>query len=201
MHFLQSYYTDIGVKRSTNQDSLALWKAETDFGEVLLAVLCDGMGGHKSGELASKTAVEAFEKWFKKEFPKLLYGEFSKKRLEEQWGSLIHQCNDMLVEYGNQTGIDIGSTLTACLFIENNVFIAHVGDSRAYHITADAVRQVTMDQSVVAEAVRRGELSEEDARKDKRRNLLLEIMNVSQTETQLLYVAMDSGILLRKKNY
>ena len=72
MKFIQSYYTDIGVKRTTNQDSLALIKAETDFGDVLLACVCDGMGGHSAGELASKYCVQQIADWFRTSFPEAM---------------------------------------------------------------------------------------------------------------------------------
>ena len=77
MKYIQSYYTDIGTKRESNQDSVTLIKANTVFGEVLLAVICDGMGGYSEGEIASKYCVTEMNQWFKREFPKILYNAFS----------------------------------------------------------------------------------------------------------------------------
>ena len=54
MNFFQSLYTDIGIHRKSNQDSIGLFKASTDRGEVLFALVCDGMGGYENGELASR---------------------------------------------------------------------------------------------------------------------------------------------------
>ena len=63
MKFAISGNTDVGIKKSTNQDSLFLRKYLTSFGEVVLIVLCDGMGGLEKGEVASASLINAFEKW------------------------------------------------------------------------------------------------------------------------------------------
>lgn len=181
MHYIQSYYTDIGIKRKTNQDSLAVLKADTSYGEVLLAMVCDGMGGHQSGELASKTIVKEFERWFKLEFPALLYNELDAVILEEQWKRLIQKCNDRLVDYGNKHEIEMGSTLTAFLFLQNKYYAAHVGDSRGYMINDERAFQITRDHSLLADEVRRGILTEEEARKDRRFNILLECVGITST--------------------
>lgn len=187
MYFLQSYYTDIGIKRKTNQDSLALFKADTDKGEVLLGIVCDGMGGYQSGELASKVIVESFEKWFKLELPKLIYKKFYSSTVVNQWTSIINSCNEKLVSYGRSKKIEMGSTLTAVLCFEDKYYIAHVGDSRAYMILDNDVNQLTLDQSLVAEALRNGEITKEEATKDKRRNVLTECIGITSTVAPLFF--------------
>ena len=187
MNYLQSYYTDIGNKRKTNQDSLAIFKAGTETGEILLSLICDGMGGYQSGEIASKTIVESFEKWFKQDLPLLLYNDFSFQKLKEQWVRLINECNGQLVKYGAKKKIDLGSTLTACLFTGEQYYCVHVGDSRAYKIRKNEMAQITMDQSVVADAVRRGEITEEEAKADKRKNILLECIGITKTVDVLFF--------------
>ncbi len=158
MNYYQSYYTDIGVKRRTNQDSLALLKAETEFGHVMLAVLCDGMGGHALGELASKTCVSLFVEWFKKRLPIALYDDDGyKQRIRDEWKYLVKTANESLADYGDKWNVKLGCTLTAALFIADDLFIAHIGDSRCYEIRQDCVVQLTHDHSVVA-AVERGEM-------------------------------------------
>ncbi|MBR5515671.1 MAG: serine/threonine-protein phosphatase [Clostridia bacterium] len=197
MQFIQSYYTDIGVKRKTNQDSLALIKADTDFGEVLLAVMCDGMGGHQSGELASKTIVVKFEKWFKTEFPVLLYKGVDESILKECWSRLIEESNSLLVKYGKEKGVELGSTLTAFLFIADRYYAVHVGDSRGYEISEDAINQITRDHSLLADAVRKGIMTEEEASKDSRKNILLECVGI----TDNVKVDFYSGNIKEKHTY
>ena len=188
MNFFQSLYTDIGIHRKSNQDSIGLFKASTDRGEVLFALVCDGMGGYENGELASRILIETFENWFKCEFPYFIYDvNFSYEELFKQWGRIIYDCNEKLVQYGMNHGISLGSTLTAVLFVENEYFMAHVGDSRALVITPDKVYQMTRDQSVVAEAVRRGEITPEQAKTDRRRNMLLECIGVTPEIHPLFY--------------
>ena len=60
MNFLTAFHTDIGIKKKTNQDSLLIHQARTDTGNVLLAVICDGMGGLAKGEVASACMIRAF---------------------------------------------------------------------------------------------------------------------------------------------
>lgn len=179
MKYIQSYYTDIGVKRKTNQDSLALLKADTDFGEVLFAVICDGMGGHQSGELASKTIIKRCERWFKIEFPALLYNGLGFEVLKANLSRLINECNRDLVRYGERHGIEMGSTMTAYLFVQNRYFAAHVGDSRCYEISKIGVQQLTEDHSMLADAVRKGKMTLEEAKKDRRKNILTECVGIT----------------------
>lgn len=182
MRYIQSYYTDIGPRRKKNQDSLALLKAETDFGEALLAVMCDGMGGSQLGELASKTIVKSFEKWFKSIFPALLYSGLDVEKVQTSWETMVREDNSRMVAFGKSHGIKMGTTLTAFLFVEDDYYAIQVGDSRGYVIKSDYAQQITNDHSLVAEELRKGLLTEEQARVDKRKNILLECVGItSQT--------------------
>ena len=188
MNFYQSLYTDIGIHRKSNQDSIGLFKASTDFGEVIFGIVCDGMGGYANGELASRILIEAFETWFKCDYPSCIYEEnYSYRDLFKQWGKIIYDCNERLVKYGMKHEISLGSTLTAVLLVNDEYFMAHVGDSRALVITPEKVYQMTRDQSVVAEAVRRGEITPEQAKTDRRRNMLLECIGVTPDIHPLFY--------------
>jgi len=178
MKYLQAYFSDVGTKRAINEDSLALLKAETHFGDVLLAVLCDGMGGHSAGELASKYCVERFAQWFKTDFPRLLYEGFDEETLKAVWTQLVRDINYKLAAYGEENAAELGSTMTAFLFFQDRYYIAHVGDSRGYEI-ADQTRQLTSDQSFIASEVQRGALTAEAAQKDRRRNYLLECLGIT----------------------
>lgn len=179
MKYIQSYYTDIGIKRKSNQDSLAMLKADTEYGEVLLAVLCDGMGGYQFGELASKTCVKRFVKWFKEEFPILLYEEMTFEALKREWTKIVRECNEVLVKYGERTNSELGSTLTAFLFVDDVYYAVQVGDSRGYVIN-EGVRQITRDHSLLAAEIEKGTITKEEARNDKRINILLECVGITR---------------------
>ena len=181
MGFIQSYYTDKGEYRKSNQDALAIVKAATHAGEALLCVVCDGMGGYAQGELASKHCIDKTVGWFKKRFPFII-----RHFAEDDWRSeaqseldfLIRNINEQLVQYGSKHGFKIGTTLTGILLWQNSYLIFHVGGSRAYLIT-DQVRQLTTDDSLAAQQVSEGKLTEEEARHFKKRNVLTECVGVS----------------------
>lgn len=69
MHFTFIAETDIGTTKDTNQDSILVKHGQYSGGEVLMAIVCDGMGGLSKGELASATVIRAFDKWFDEELP------------------------------------------------------------------------------------------------------------------------------------
>jgi len=186
MKFIQSYYTDVGIKRKCNQDSLALIKADTDFGEVLLAIICDGMGGHQSGELASKVCIKNFSKWFKTKLPHLLYTGLNYEWLKDEWHDLICDTNASLVRKKEESGVEMGSTATAFLFVKGKYYAVHVGDCRGYEIT-NKVRQITKDHSLVALKVEQGLLTREEAKSDKRANILLESIGITKSVNMEFY--------------
>lgn len=179
MKYIQAYYTDIGNKRKLNEDSLALLKACTHFGEVLLAVVCDGMGGHSSGELASRYCVQRFSEWFKRDLPEILYGQMEPQTLNAAWTKLVEDINYRLASAGEQRKAGMGSTLTAFLFCQDRYYSVHVGDSRGYEITMDGVRQLTRDQSLIASKVESGQMTAEDAKNSQEKNYLLECLGIT----------------------
>ena len=74
MNFRTAVYTDVGIRKKTNQDSALIETADTDEGRVSLAVVCDGMGGLAMGEVASAVLIRAFSDWFEKRFPFRAFG-------------------------------------------------------------------------------------------------------------------------------
>lgn len=173
MELISNYYSDAGIRKKINEDSLCLKVAMTPRGKIAMTVLCDGMGGLSKGELASATAVRTFAIWFDKELPRLLHN-FSIEEVQTKWEVLIQALNYEIREYGKENGIHLGTTLTALLLVENGeLLIAHVGDSRVYEIK-DEIKILTTDQTLVAREVRRGLLTEAQAKVDPRRNVLLQ---------------------------
>lgn len=183
-YFQTAYHTDIGIKKKTNQDSILLNAIAVEEGEVLLAVICDGMGGMDKGELASATVVRAFANWFQ-----TIYVNDTEKRnttqIKAQWTELIENCNNKLIEYGKTTNIQLGTTVTAILiWSDGNYLIGHIGDTRIYHLSKQ-LSQLTEDHTFVAREVKRGNMTREQAAKDNRRNVLLQCVGVNESfETQ-----------------
>lgn len=178
MKFITSVHTDVGIKKSTNQDSVFVEVANTDYGEVMLAVVCDGMGGLKKGEVASAMLIRAFSRWFHQEFPKLLYSDFDSNQLRESWIKLITEQNSRISMYGADNYVSLGTTAVAVLLIDNIYYIINVGDSRAYLIK-DNMQQLTLDQTVIQREIDLGHMTVEQAMRSPDRNVLLQCVGAS----------------------
>ena len=159
--------TDIGLKRSMNEDRYGLWLPEERVVRErrgVLLVIADGMGGARAGEVASQTAVE-----------KVLesYREAQGEPLEDLQVAMIaanHAVHNESLLHPELSGM--GTTLTALVLRGSGAFLAHVGDSRAYLVRGGRARQLTMDHSLVAQLMRAGHLTPEEARVDPRRNVV-----------------------------
>lgn len=181
MNSFYAYHTDVGTKKKTNQDSLLIKEAETEEGNILLMVVCDGMGGLDKGEVASASLIAGYDRWFQEQLPYSLSQQDPRTCIREQWDELIQKMNLQITNYGVAKGIQLGTTLTAILFLENGEYIiAHVGDTRAYHISDASLEILTIDQTFVAREVEEGRMTEEEAMNDPRRNMLLQCVGASQ---------------------
>lgn len=179
MTYQAAYHTDVGIKKKTNQDSLAIKIVDTPKGQAVFAIICDGMGGLSKGELASKEVIFAYCNWFENSFAKMVDEDsFSPEVLKDQWATIAFYQNEKLKKYGEAQGIMIGTTLSAMLIYEDTYYIIHVGDSRVYEMTSD-VRQLTKDQTFVAREVAAGRMTEEEAERDSRRSVLLQCIGAS----------------------
>jgi serine/threonine protein phosphatase PrpC len=177
--------TDTGTTKATNQDSFSARLYNTRVGDLVFAVVCDGMGGFEKGEVASSHVVSGFTAWMEEEFSQILEQVNSLKELDQDvvfhsWNSLIQEQNDTLVRYGTEQGIKVGTTLTALLMTDDRYYIANVGDTRVYELT-NSIRKLTEDQSLVAREILAGNLTEEEAHNDPRRSVLLQCIGVLPT--------------------
>ena len=141
MGFSAVYNTDVGIKKKTNQDSLAIKIADTPNGQVVFSLVCDGMGGLAKGEVASKEVITAFCNWFDTQFVEMVdNNSFSEELLRYQWIRLAVEQNEKIKAYGEQNGFMLGTTISAILIYREMYYILHVGDSRVYEITS-GIRQ------------------------------------------------------------
>ena len=179
MRFTATADTDTGITKSINQDSLLIKHASYSGGEILMAIVCDGMGGLSKGELASATVIREFSNWFDSEMA------FELENLDlsvigGKWSNLLKDQNIKILEYAKQHNVSsMGTTFTGILMINDSYVFAHVGDSRIYHLYR-GVSQMTRDQTFVAREIERGTMTVEQAKKDKRRNLLLQCVGASE---------------------
>jgi len=179
MKYIIGAGTNVGISKDTNQDSVVCRIAQTDKGQIALAVLCDGMGGLEKGELASANVVSAYSEWFENILPTMITDDFKPSDVYSSWNNLIQYQNDILFQYGKNNYTQLGTTLIAVLIYGDKYYAVNVGDSRMYSISSSSVEQVTTDQSLVAREVKQGRLTEEEAEHDPRRNVLLQCIGAT----------------------
>lgn len=161
MKLRYSARTDVGKKREINEDSYGPERLEGQSAQLgHLMVMCDGMGGHAAGEVASSMAVENII---------ALYYADSRDNRAEALRSAFETANQRIFVHGRGT---MGTTGVAALFFENQAFIANVGDSRAYIIHKGHISQISRDHSYVSEQVAAGLLTPEQARNSMVRNII-----------------------------
>ena len=153
--------TDCGVVRTQNQDAYTV--RTMDDGRVL-AVVCDGMGGARAGNIASSMTVDLFT-----EAVASVAGDDARRM-----GQAAIQANDKVFERAiiDDDCAGMGTTLVAALVGGGRAVLLNVGDSRAYRINENGIRQITRDHSVVEDLVTSGRLTREEARNHPRKNLI-----------------------------
>lgn len=170
--------TDTGQVRDHNEDCIG---SNEDLG---LMILADGMGGYNAGEVASGLAVQTIAELatdgasreerhlidpvtgFMRQTIVLRDAIFRANKIIYQTAQSQKQCEGM------------GTTLVSCMFFDNKVSIAHVGDSRAYRLRDGQLEQLTMDHSLLQELVDRGFYSQEEAQRSSNRNYVTRALGV-----------------------
>lgn len=195
MHFTITADSDVGIIKQTNQDSLILKQALCDGKEVLMAIICDGMGGLSKGELASATVIRRFEKWFNEELPFELENP-DVNVIGSKWALILKELNSSIGEKSKTFNESMGTTFSGILFWENSYVIVHVGDTRIYYL-GDDLLQLTEDQTFIAREIKNGNMTLEEAKTDRRRNLLLQCIGASETvEPQVVTGITVPGVYL-----
>ena len=159
--------TDPGCARSQNQDNYHIEQLDK---HTLLCVVCDGMGGAKSGNVASTLAVDVFTQ----EIKRCWKGDMEPDAVDEMLENAIKltnfTVNDQAHQFEEFSGM--GTTLVAALVQGKQATIVNVGDSRAYHIDKAGITQLTVDHSLVQMMIARGELTPELAKHYPGKNLI-----------------------------
>ncbi|WP_316608196.1 PP2C family serine/threonine-protein phosphatase [uncultured Ruminococcus sp.] len=179
MDFLIAADTDIGNTRKTNQDSVAVMVADMGSVPVAFGVICDGMGGLAKGELASATMIHSMTAWFRNDFPSMYRSGMEDGAIRDVWTSIIRRNNEAIQSYGAANQLSLGTTISAILITPERYYIVNVGDTRIYEI-GSTVKQLTDDQTVVAQELRYGRITPEQAENDPRGSVLLQCVGASR---------------------
>lgn len=151
--------TDPGCVRSQNQDAYQI--EQLDRG-TMLCVVCDGMGGAKSGNVASTLALDVFVQEVRRCWSPGLDTQQVDQMLEGAVKLANFTVYDQAQQFEEFDGM--GTTLVAALIHGKTAAVVHVGDSRAYRVNRDGIRRLTTDHSLVQLMLERGELTQEQAR-------------------------------------
>lgn len=184
--------SDIGCVRTSNQDACTV--AELDKNS-LLCVVCDGMGGAKSGDVASSLAVDVFSQEVKASYKSDMDGDLVEQMLKNALKLANFTVYDQSCQFEEFSGM--GTTLVAALLRNKAATILNVGDSRAYKINEDGIRQLTVDHSLVQLMVSRGELTPEQARSYPGKNYITRAVGTeSMTEGDIFREKLEKGTYL-----
>lgn len=156
--------TDVGQKRSNNQDYVNLY---TNRAGIDLIVLADGMGGHRAGHIASEmTATDLGASWVDTQLDTL-------NDVRSWFVDVIEKENQKIYELGQTDEYKgMGTTLEAVVVIDQQMIYAHIGDSRIGLVRDGEYSQLTSDHSLVGALVRAGQLTEEEARRHPQKNII-----------------------------
>ncbi len=175
-----SLVTDIGQKRSNNQDFVN--KFDNKQG-IPLVVLADGMGGHRAGNIASEMAVtDLGREWVATDYVDL-------SQIRDWLLVTLEKENQRIFELGQTDDFKgMGTTIEALAIVEKNVIYAHVGDSRIGLVHKGEYRLLTSDHSLVNELVKAGQLTEEEAANHPQKNI------ITQSIGQVSPISPDLGV-------
>ena len=174
--------TNVGRKRNHNEDNFAIM---AEFGLFLVA---DGMGGHASGEVASKMAVDAMHEFFNltAEDPERTWPykmDRSKGYEENRLITGIKLCNLRIYEAAQRNAKQrgMGTTLVSLFAVEDGVYVAHVGDSRVYRVRDGAMEQLTEDHSLLNDYKKMKRLTEEEIANFPHKNVIVRALGMKDT--------------------
>ncbi len=168
--------TDTGLTRQNNEDSYIVLRGNAPGSYVV--IIADGMGGHQRGELASSLAVRYTSDSLARE----LTSGMTPEAIESVLSSVVERANVKVylqsLESEDQAGM--GTTLTAAVFSQDSLIIAHIGDCRIYRLRGDEFLSLTKDHTLVQALLDRGDLSPAEAKRHPRRNVVTRALGAAE---------------------
>lgn len=166
--------SDVGKEREMNQDFYLASEERPQ-----LFVLCDGMGGHKSGDVASRTAAGSIETYIRLQDSL----DYDSAEAEKVLREAVTYANKIVYSRASSNAAlaGMGTTADVCLVDFDFVYIAHVGDSRVYALRGNTLVQITKDHSLVEEMVESGVITESEARVHPKKNVITRAIGTNKT--------------------
>ncbi len=173
--------TDVGMRRSVNQDNFII-RAYAD--TVLSALVCDGMGGANGGSIASAMAARAYMEVLdrcEEAFP--LFARMTDEEIYDMLVEASLEANHVVYQKGNadQSLAGMGTTLVGVLVLPDVIYTINVGDSRMYMTGDGTIRQITKDHSYVQYLVDMGKMTPEEAKNSRNRNIITRAVGTERT--------------------
>lgn len=168
------YLTDTGKVRTHNEDSVTILKNAS--GEHLM-IVCDGMGGHRKGEVASSMAIAALGTRFNK------ISSIGSKLDAVNWlNDSISEINKNILEYAaaNPDSMGMGTTIVVALLTHNYLIFGNIGDSSGFVLKKGKLHKVTKDHTLVNLLVQAGNLTEEEAKFHPKKNVLMKALGAAE---------------------
>lgn len=169
------FKTDVGMVRKTNQDAAI---SRTVSSDLAWSLICDGMGGTGGGDIASSMAIEEISEYLDAN----LQSDSSAQDIKVFMYNAIESANNRIFEetLRNKLLSNMGTTVVLCVVNGSELHVMYAGDSRAYLISEDSIKQITKDHSIVQEMVDRGEITKQDAKNHPQKNIITRALGVDK---------------------
>lgn len=167
-----AYQTDIGQEREDNQDYVGVF---TNQDQLTFAIVADGIGGHQGGDVASSMAVSHIGYHFEQTTFKNPVDavKWLSDQVQIENGKIIDKSN----QFKDLNGM--GTTMVAAIFFDDQMVVANIGDSRGYLRRNGELNQLTEDHSLVNELVKRGVITEQEAKTHPQKNIITRTLGIS----------------------
>lgn len=186
--------TDVGRVRDNNQDAFICGNLSD---EALFVVVCDGMGGANGGNIASAMAIKVISDRIMEIYRDGLADTSIHNLLESAIAAANIEIYDASMADVDLRGM--GTTVVAAVVIDRKLYLAHVGDSRAYLVMSDKMEQITRDHSIVQAMVEKGQLTQDEARNHPRKHFITRALGVEEKvicDYNEFQIAEDSQLLI-----
>lgn len=177
--------TDIGAVRSDNQDNYQITRMDE---WTALAVVCDGMGGARGGNVASRIAVAEFSASVQAAFGTAVPWPGALEEAVQKANAAVYETSQR-----DEACRGMGTTLVAALITPDTVYVLNVGDSRCYQIVGGIITQVSRDHSLVEDLYKRGDITREQARVHPQKNLITRALGVDRSVRADLFERPNEG--------